>query len=92
MLFFAGAADINAYQYETGSYSPTPTIIEAAVSLYNKHTVKDITKNAAEAKNLAISSIAISEIIRLAKSGNKKMICFVTGVPGGYDKSIAKEM
>ena len=92
LLFFAGATEIDAYQYETGSYSPTPTIIEAAIALYNNHTVKDITRNDAEAHNLSKTSSAISEIIHLAKSGNKKIICFVTGVPGAGKTLVGLEV
>ena len=82
LLFFHGKTKINGDEYAKGSYSPTPTIIEAAVSLYNNHSVEEITRNDAEAINLSKTSSAISEIIDYAKSENKKVICFVTGVPG----------
>ncbi|GJQ24345.1 MAG: hypothetical protein HBSAPP01_21350 [Candidatus Brocadia sapporoensis] len=82
LLFFHGKTKINGDEYAKGSYSPTPTIIEAAVSLYNNHSVEEITRNDAKAINLSKTSSAISEIIDYAKSGNKKVICFVTGVPG----------
>jgi len=66
----------------TGSYSPTPTIVEAAVKLYSEHTVDDITRSDADAKNLKETTDAIANSIDYAKSNNKKVICFVTGVPG----------
>lgn len=69
-------------QYLKGSYAPTPTIIEAAVSLYANHSVDAITRSDADAKNLSITTHAISDIIEAAKLNNKKCICFVTGVPG----------
>ena len=50
---------INGEDYAKGSYSPTPTIIEAAVSLYNNHSVDEITRNDAEAKNLKQTTSAI---------------------------------
>jgi len=68
--------------YANGSYSPTPTIIEAAVSIYNSHTVDEITRSDADAKNLTVTTEAISKIIEYAKQNRKKVICFVTGVPG----------
>lgn len=68
--------------YTSGSYSPTPTIIEAAISLYNNHSVEEITRSDAGAINLTKTTSAISDIIEYAKSENKKVICFVTGVPG----------
>ncbi len=82
LIFFNEGEKINGNKYAEGSYSPTPTIIEAAVSLYKNHTVDDITRNDAEAKNLTDTISAISEIIENAKSHNRKIICFVTGVPG----------
>jgi hypothetical protein len=66
--------------FMNGSYMPTPTIIEAAVSLYHSHTVNEITRN--DAANLTKTTSAISDIIEYAKSQKKKVICFVTGVPG----------
>ncbi|MCG2793907.1 MAG: DUF2075 domain-containing protein [Weeksellaceae bacterium] len=80
--FFSGNDVIDCYDYVNGSYSPTPTIIEAAISLYNNHNVENITRSDADAKNLSITTGYISETIEFAKNNNKKIICFVTGVPG----------
>jgi hypothetical protein len=66
----------------TGSYSPTPTIIEAARSLYARHTVHDITRSDAGALNLAVTSAAVERIIAQARERRRKAIVFVTGVPG----------
>jgi len=82
LQFFKGTEIINGEDYARGSYSPTPTIIEAAVSLYNNHSVDAITRSDAEATNLTRTTFAISEVIESAKSRNRKVICFVTGVPG----------
>lgn len=82
LQFFNNTSVINGEDFAQGSYSPTPTIVEAAVSLYNNHTVEEITRNDAKAKNLTQTTSAISEIINHAKAGGKKIICFVTGVPG----------
>ncbi|HCN37909.1 MAG TPA: hypothetical protein DIS94_09385, partial [Bacteroidetes bacterium] len=65
-----------------GSYTPTPTIIEAAIRLYNNHNVDEITRNDADVINLSVTTKFISETIEFAKINNKKIICFVTGVPG----------
>ena len=80
--FFSDEPQINITEYVTGGYMPTPTIIEAAVSLYNTHSVENITRSDASAKNLTVTTKKISEIIEAAKNENKKTICFVTGVPG----------
>jgi len=68
--------------WENGRYCPTPTIIEAAMALYNGHNVKDISRNDATAINLSKTTKAISTIIKLSKNHKQKAICFVTGVPG----------
>jgi hypothetical protein len=68
--------------WERGRYLPTPTIVEAARALYAGHSVTEISRSGASAKNLAQTSRAIDQIIESAKQNKKKCICFVTGVPG----------
>jgi len=63
-------------------YRPTPTIIEAAETLYRTHSVSDISRSDAGAKNLQETSASVSEVIDRARQCSKKAICFVTGVPG----------
>jgi len=82
VLSFVKDDPIDGDVWDSGRYSPTPTIIEAATALYNQHSVADISRSDASAKNLRDTGTAISEIIASAKSNNKKSICFVTGVPG----------
>ena len=82
VLEFANGEDIKADEWEGGRYCPTPTIIEAAMALYRKHDVTEISRQDAGAKNLRQTTAAISDIIRVAKETSTKSICFVTGVPG----------
>jgi hypothetical protein len=82
LLFFSNKKSLNGLEFAQGSYSPTPTIIEAAVSLYNSHTVENITRNDADVVNLSHTTSSISQIIEYAKEKKTKVICFVTGVPG----------
>lgn len=63
-------------------YRPTPTIIEAAQSLYANHSVDEISRSDAGAKNIKETSSKLLEIIHQSKLNNRKSICFVTGVPG----------
>jgi len=63
-------------------YHPTPTIIEAARALYSRHSVKAISRSEAEGQNLAVTSVAVEEIIERACAQREKAIIFVTGVPG----------
>lgn len=81
-LEFLKAPPIDAAQWESGRYLPTPTIIEAARALYAGHSVETITRHGAGAQNLAITSKAVDRIIEEARAQGKKAICFVTGVPG----------
>jgi len=68
--------------WTTGRYSPTPTIIEAATALYQQHSVDEISRKDASAKNLKVTSSAVSQIIAHSRERGEKAICFVTGVPG----------
>jgi hypothetical protein len=82
LKFFCDEPVICISEYVKGGYMPTPTIIEAAVSLYTTHSVENITRSDADAKNLTVTTKKISEIIETAKIEKRKIICFVTGVPG----------
>lgn len=63
-------------------YKPTPTIVEAAQALYQGHSVQDISRSDAGAKNLTHTADSIIKIIENSKRQGRKAICFVTGVPG----------
>ena len=82
VLSFVDGDDIDVTQWESGRYCPTPTIIEAAMALYNNHSVSEITRRDASATNLSQTSAAVSGIIRSSKANSRKSICLVTGVPG----------
>lgn len=60
-------------------YSPTPTIIEAAIALYEENTVEDITKHGGDIDK---ASEELRHIIDHCREKNRKAICFITGVPG----------
>lgn len=81
LLFTEGDA-IDHGEWEEGRYCPTPTIIEAAMSLYNNHSVEDISRSDASAINLSETSKVVSDVIVKSKEKGQKSICFVTGVPG----------
>ena len=82
VIFFSEGNDINQNDWEQGRYCPTPTIIEAAMALYNNHSVEEISRSDASAINLSQTSEAVSKIIHSSKLNYRKSICFVTGVPG----------
>ena len=82
LLLNSGEETINKNDWEGGRYCPTPTIIEAAMALYNGHAVSEISRSDASAINLSETSSAITKIINDSKAGQFKSICFLTGVPG----------
>lgn len=82
ILDFADGENINIDNWAGGRYSPTPTIIEAAMSLYSGHGVEEIARTDASAINLSTTTDAVLNIIKQAKAQHQKAICFVTGVPG----------
>ena len=63
-------------------YAPTPTIIEAAKTLYENHSVENITRHEADNVSTDKTIQYILDVIRYSKEKRKKSICFVTGVPG----------
>jgi hypothetical protein len=69
-------------RWEASPYRPTPTIIEAALALFTHHSVESIARHDAGAENLRSTSKRIEELIECAKREHRKLICFVTGVPG----------
>ncbi len=63
-------------------YAPTPTIIEAARTLYENHSVEEITRHEADKVSTDRTINYILDVIRQSKEQEQKSICFVTGVPG----------
>jgi hypothetical protein len=73
---------LDGAKWGAASYHPTPTIIEAAQSLYAQHSVDAIARHDAGARNLRVTSTRIEELVEQARASGSKIICFVTGVPG----------
>ncbi len=76
-----GAA-LDQRQWAQGAYRPTPTIVEAARALYAHHGVEAIKAFDAGKKNLGETSRRIEKLIDEARTNGRKIICFLTGVPG----------
>ncbi len=73
---------IDAETWNNSDYQPTPTIIEAATTLFAGHNVREISRSHAGAENLTKTSECALSIVYNARSKHKKVICFITGVPG----------
>lgn len=76
------SSPIDAAAWEAGRYRPTPTIVEAAQALYQGHAVEEISRSEAGAKNLTNTADYVANAIEAAKRNKRKIICFITGVPG----------
>ena len=78
---FPGEQPVNS-NWIISPYAPTPTIIEAAKTLYENHSVENITRHEADKVSTDRTIAYILKIIQESKQNHKKSICFVTGVPG----------
>lgn len=76
------AQEIDLSRWALSRYMPTPTIIQAASSLYLNHSVADITKTEASGEDLQRTSKFVMSVIEHSRANREKSICFVTGVPG----------
>jgi len=81
MLRTVGSA-LDSQTWSRAPYHPTPTIVEAARALYAQHSVEAIARFDAGAQNLRVTSERIENLVEKAQAERRKIICFVTGVPG----------
>lgn len=72
---------LHAKNWIEAPYQPTPTIIEAAQALFASHSVAAIASNEA-GRNLTVTSQCVEEIVEQARLNQRKVVIFVTGVPG----------
>jgi hypothetical protein len=78
----AKGEQLDAERWGNSPYEPTPTIIQAAQALYSQHSVEAITRREASARQLKRTSERIEELVQEARCQRRKLILFVTGVPG----------
>jgi hypothetical protein len=76
----APAASDFVERWDAARYEPVPTIIQAATSIFAGHDVRSLGR--ADASNLAVSARRIVDIIAEAKRSSRKVLVFLTGVPG----------
>lgn len=71
-------------EWEKGIYKASPTIIQAAIQVWNKQNVQGLSKEdgISDPDTRVEAEDYILEIIRNAEKNKKKAIVFVTGVPG----------
>lgn len=78
---FPGETAVNK-DWIISPYAPTPTIVEAAKTLYENHSVENITRHEADKVSTDQTISYILDVIHKSKLNREKSICFVTGVPG----------
>jgi len=74
------SAALDASAWISSVYRPTLTIIEAAETLYENHSVRDISHNYAE--NLSATTDMVAQAILVARKRKKRTLILITGVPG----------
>lgn len=76
----SGTGSIDADRWIDSPYRPTLSIIEAAERLYENHGIREISHN--YASNLVATTDMLAATVRETKANRRRVICFVTGVPG----------
>lgn len=76
----SGTSVIDAAEWESANFSPTPTIIEAAQALFGGHTVDEISH--AFSDTLDVTSKCVVDAIEHSRNENCRTVCFITGIPG----------
>jgi hypothetical protein len=71
---------IDPYCWLASPYRPTPTIIEAAVRLYEGHGIRELSHR--HAHNLDLTTEMLVKAIEQARCERRRVVCFVTGIPG----------
>ncbi len=74
--------EIDFEKWFNSQYYPTPTIISAAIEAYKNHSLTDIARSEAGQKGVEECEKQLSNIIEYAQREHKKIVCFITGVPG----------
>ncbi|MFZ4580414.1 MAG: DNA/RNA helicase domain-containing protein, partial [Myxococcota bacterium] len=63
-------------------FSPSSTIVDAAVSLYGQHDVSAIRAHAAPVQDIRLATASIREQIQAARRDGRRHIVFLSGAPG----------
>jgi hypothetical protein len=68
--------------WDNGAYSPTPTIIDAALALRAGLDIREIAHSEAAEHDIETVTEEIRTIVAHAQAEHQHVICFLTGVPG----------
>jgi len=73
-------SEINLSSWDDSPYKPTPWIVEAAKTIYQKHDVREI--RASDSINLDQTVESVLELVEECQRLKKHGIAFITGAPG----------
>lgn len=73
---------VDALTFDLSPYRPTPTIVQAAQSLYAGHEITEISRGDATDLELLATATSLRTEAALAEKLRQHVICFVTGAPG----------
>ncbi len=79
---YGGDGVIDFETWFNSPYYPTPTIIAAAIEAYKMHTLTGIAHSEAGQEGVSACKQEIYKIVEYAQKNQKKVVGFVTGVPG----------
>lgn len=74
------ASPIDAERWDEAEYRPSLHIVEAANEVFVGHSVREMSH--AYADNLTLTVDALGSAVDRARSEQRRVVCFVTGVPG----------
>lgn len=75
-------ASVQATEWMNSRFSPSSTIIDAAISLFGHHDVSAIESHAAPARAIDECTEEVAEHIREARKIQRNRIIFISGAPG----------
>ena len=76
------APPLDAASWLAAPYRPVPSVLEAAAMLFDRHRSGEMTAARADAANLTTTTDAIRRAIADARAGERRIVVFVTGIPG----------
>lgn len=77
-----GQSTIDCNRWISARFSPSSTILDAAISLYGQHDVSAIAAHAAPVELIERCSAEVAEIAHRSLSDGTNRIVFVSGAPG----------
>ena len=81
-LSASSATQINVELWNKSAYQPIPNIVEAAQMLFAKQSVRELSHTHTDSYNLTKTTDLLVAAVERAQKERRKIICFVTGVPG----------